>query len=178
MQHLNPIRFSHLLFYWFAHTCQTNRRFGNKPTYYLNVSLHVFLFLDTPSIKERCSRPYSRIFSALPGRGKQSKKAELAKVALRNATTSRIHETRKVTDMSAWEGITYKPPEYAKITWDASSEPTYFPSSSLEKRKAAASVNSTFAHVLSSDVFVFSVYTSFWYLRYWFSFYLYPGKPS
>ena len=99
MQHLNPIRFSHLLFYWFAHTCQTNRRFGNKPTYYLNVSLHVSLFLDTPSIKERCSRPYSRIFSALPinaflhptlerGRGKQSKKAELAKVALRNATTS------------------------------------------------------------------------------------------
>ena len=168
---------------------------SNKQTFWKQTNLLfkrqfacVFV-LDTPSIKERCSRPYSRIFSALPinaflhptlerGRGKQSKKAELAKVALRNATTSRIHETRKVTDMSAWEGITYKPPEYAKITWDASSEPTYFPSSSLEKRKAAASVNSTFAHVLSSDVFVFSVYTSFWYMRYWFSFYLYPGKPS
>ena len=40
--------------------------FWKQTTNHLNVSLHVFLFLDTPSIKERCSRPHSRNFSALP----------------------------------------------------------------------------------------------------------------
>ena len=34
--------------------------FWKQTTNHLNVSLHVFLFLDTPSIKERCSRPHSR----------------------------------------------------------------------------------------------------------------------
>ena len=47
-----------------------------------------------------------------------------------------------------------------QTTCDASREPTYFPSSSLEKRTAAASVDSTVALFMSSDFFFFQVYAS------------------
>jgi hypothetical protein len=139
-----------------------------QTTNHLNVCLHVFYFWIHHQSKNGVAvhiqgifQPSLSMHSCIPPSkrdgGKQSKKAELAKGALRNATTSEDIRNPEGHEHNCLGGHHQQASWVCKMTCDASREPTYFPSSSLEKRKAAASVDSTFAHVMSSDVFVFLV---------------------